>query len=133
MWASRACPARRETRAYREYVNDEQRRWAGCIGGKNGGFILTRILRTLVRGGLTRALLAMIAVYKVALSPLFAGSCRFVPSCSSYAWEAVEKHGPLKGGWLALQRLARCHPFCDGGLDQVPETGEPTEGSVNVT
>jgi hypothetical protein len=91
------------------------------------------MLRTLVRGGLTRALLAMIAVYKVALSPLFAGSCRFVPSCSSYAWEAVEKHGPLKGGWLALRRLARCHPFCDGGLDQVPRTGEPTEGSVNVT
>lgn len=66
------------------------------------------------------AALGAIAVYKTVFSPLFAGSCRFVPSCSSYAREAVLVHGALKGGWLALRRLARCHPLCAGGLDQVP-------------
>ena len=66
------------------------------------------------------AALAAIAVYKTLFSPLFTGSCRFVPSCSTYAREAVLVHGALKGGWLAVRRLARCHPLCAGGLDQVP-------------
>ena len=66
------------------------------------------------------AALAAIAVYKTLFSPLFIGSCRFVPSCSTYAREAVLVHGALKGGWLAVRRLARCHPLCAGGLDQVP-------------
>lgn len=65
-------------------------------------------------------LLAAIAAYRVLLSPLFTGSCRFVPSCSAYAREAVARHGALQGGWLAARRLARCHPLCRGGLDQVP-------------
>ena len=64
------------------------------------------------------ALLAAIAAYRVLLSPLFTGSCRFVPSCSAYAREAVARHGALQGGWLAARRLARCHPLCGGGLDQ---------------
>ena len=67
-----------------------------------------------------RGLLFAITVYKVMLSPLFAGSCRFVPSCSSYAREAVARHGALRGSWLAVKRLVRCHPLCKGGLDQVP-------------
>ena len=66
------------------------------------------------------AALALIAAYKTLFSPLFTGSCRFVPSCSTYARDAVLLHGALKGGWLALRRLARCHPLCAGGLDQVP-------------
>ena len=66
------------------------------------------------------AALAAIAVYKTLFSPLFTGSCRFVPSCSTYAREAVLVHGALKGGWLAVRRLARCQPLCAGGLDQVP-------------
>ncbi len=73
---------------------------------------------------LTRAVMAFIYVYKVTLSPIFAGSCRFVPSCSAYALEAVEKHGAFMGSWLAIKRLFRCHPFCAGGLDQVPTVPE---------
>lgn len=65
-------------------------------------------------------LLAAIAAYRALLSPLFTGSCRFVPSCSAYAREAVARHGALQGSWLAARRLARCHPLCRGGLDQVP-------------
>lgn len=73
-----------------------------------------------LRDGLTQVVLGLIAVYRLVFSPLFGGSCRFVPSCSAYAREAVEKHGPLAGGWLTLKRLARCHPLCSGGLDNVP-------------
>ena len=69
----------------------------------------------------SKSLLVAIVAYKFTLSPLFTGSCRFVPSCSSYACEAVARHGALKGGWLAIRRLARCHPLCKGGLDQVPK------------
>ena len=72
---------------------------------------------------LPRVLFRLIAVYKLLFSPLFTGSCRFVPSCSSYAQEALLKHGALKGSWLAFRRLVRCHPLCEGGLDQVPEPG----------
>ena len=70
---------------------------------------------------LARALFGLISIYKLIFSQLFAGSCRFVPSCSSYAQEALVKHGALKGSWLAFRRLVRCHPLCEGGLDQVPE------------
>jgi hypothetical protein len=66
------------------------------------------------------ALVVLIRVYKHLFSQLFTGSCRFVPSCSSYAEEAVLRHGAIGGSWLTLRRLARCHPFCEGGLDQVP-------------
>lgn len=67
-----------------------------------------------------RAALALLKLYKLIVSPLFAGSCRFVPSCSTYAHDAVVLHGAAKGSLLALWRLARCHPLCSGGLDQVP-------------
>lgn len=66
--------------------------------------------------------LAGLRAYKVALSPLFAGSCRFLPSCSDYASHAVASHGVLKGGWLAVRRLARCHPWGGSGVDPVPAT-----------
>ncbi len=65
-------------------------------------------------------LLGAIAAYRVLLAPLFAGSCRFVPSCSAYAREAIARHGALRGSLLAAWRLARCQPLCRGGLDQVP-------------
>jgi uncharacterized protein len=67
-----------------------------------------------------RLMLALLTVYKVLLSQLFAGSCRFVPSCSAYAREAVIQHGALKGAWLAARRLARCHPAGSFGVDPVP-------------
>lgn len=65
-------------------------------------------------------MLALIRCYKLLISPYFYGSCRFVPSCADYASEAVLRHGALAGGWLALKRLARCHPLFNGGLDSVP-------------
>lgn len=69
-----------------------------------------------------RFFLGLIRGYQVTFSPLYAGSCRYVPSCSTYALEAVERFGALRGGWLALRRLARCHPLGGHGLDQVPES-----------
>ena len=58
--------------------------------------------------------------YQVALSPLLPAACRYFPTCSHYAIEALEKHGALRGGWLAVKRIARCHPFRPGGFDPVP-------------
>ena len=70
---------------------------------------------------LTALLLVLIRVYRWTLSPLLGPSCRFEPSCSAYAEEAIRLHGPARGGWLMIRRLARCHPFCRGGIDPVPE------------
>jgi putative membrane protein insertion efficiency factor len=67
-----------------------------------------------------RLLAALIRVYQRLLSPALPPSCRFHPSCSQYALEAVTRYGALKGGWLAARRLARCHPFHPGGFDPVP-------------
>ncbi|MBL8435515.1 membrane protein insertion efficiency factor YidD [Aquabacterium sp.] len=64
--------------------------------------------------------LALLRVYRYAISPMLGRNCRFVPSCSEYAVEAVERHGALKGGWLAARRVCRCHPFSGGGYDPVP-------------
>lgn len=61
-----------------------------------------------------------IRVYRYAISPMMASHCRFYPSCSAYAIEAIEQHGSLRGSWLATKRLARCHPWHPGGLDPVP-------------
>ena len=67
-----------------------------------------------------RLLAALIRGYQAAISPLLPPSCRFHPSCSQYALEAVTRHGALRGSWLAARRLARCHPFHPGGYDPVP-------------
>jgi len=58
--------------------------------------------------------------YQMVLSPHLPASCRYYPTCSHYAIEALEKHGALRGGWLAIKRIARCHPFRPGGFDPVP-------------
>ena len=65
-------------------------------------------------------LLHMIRWYRSGISPLTPPSCRFIPTCSAYAQEAVEKYGARKGGWLAVKRICRCHPFHKGGYDPVP-------------
>lgn len=65
-------------------------------------------------------IIAMIRAYRCLLRPLLAGSCRFVPSCSDYAIEAVERHGPWRGTCLAVRRIARCHPWGGRGVDLVP-------------
>jgi putative membrane protein insertion efficiency factor len=65
-------------------------------------------------------LIALVRGYQVAISPLLPPACRYYPSCSAYAVEALERHGAVRGGWLAARRLARCHPFRPGGYDPVP-------------
>jgi putative membrane protein insertion efficiency factor len=67
-----------------------------------------------------RGLIAMIRGYQRFISPGLPAACRFHPTCSAYAATAIERHGPLRGLWLAVARLARCHPFHPGGIDPVP-------------
>lgn len=69
---------------------------------------------------MSRLLNALIRAYQVAISPLLGPHCRFTPSCSEYAREAIQRHGAARGSWLAARRLGRCHPFCPGGHDPVP-------------
>jgi putative membrane protein insertion efficiency factor len=69
---------------------------------------------------LARALLRLIAAYRYLLSPWVGNSCRFWPTCSEYAREAIEQHGGTRGSYLAARRIARCHPYGAGGVDPVP-------------
>lgn len=62
----------------------------------------------------------IIKFYRFAISPLFPPSCRFQPTCSKYAMEAIERFGVLKGGWMAIKRIGKCHPYHPGGYDPVP-------------
>jgi uncharacterized protein len=83
----------------------------------------------------------LLRLWQILVSPVYGQTCRFYPSCSSYALEAVDRHGLLRGGWLALRRLGRCHPWNPGGVDLVPSTvrgsspspsvGLPSERSTN--
>jgi uncharacterized protein len=66
-------------------------------------------------------LIALIKLYRAILSPLLGARCRFHPSCSAYAIAAIERFGAFKGSWLALRRLAKCHPLHPGGFDYLPE------------
>jgi putative membrane protein insertion efficiency factor len=67
------------------------------------------VLKYLIRG------------YQLAISPMFGPRCRFYPSCSHYGLEAIETHGALRGTWLTVKRISRCHPFHEGGFDPVPK------------
>lgn len=67
-----------------------------------------------------RLLIALVRFYRRNISPLRPPCCRYIPTCSQYALEALEKYGALKGSWLALRRFLRCHPFHKGGYDPVP-------------
>lgn len=79
-----------------------------------------KLLLGLLRQALVWLLLLPIYFYKGAISPLTPPSCRFTPSCSTYALEAIRKHGPFKGFYLALRRILRCHPWGGSGYDPVP-------------
>lgn len=69
-----------------------------------------------------RFFILLIKIYQYAVSPFLGQNCRFYPSCSSYTIQAIELHGIFKGSWLALRRIIRCNPLCDGGIDPVPGT-----------
>jgi putative membrane protein insertion efficiency factor len=79
--------------------------------------VASRTARTIVAGS--------IRGYQHLISPLLPDSCRFQPTCSSYALTSVERFGVMRGGWLAVKRIGRCHPFNEGGYDPVPETLRP--------
>ncbi|WP_029284400.1 membrane protein insertion efficiency factor YidD [Pedobacter sp. R20-19] len=64
--------------------------------------------------------LALIRIYQYAISPMLGANCRFTPTCSQYGIEAIRKYGPFKGGWMALKRIGRCHPWGKHGHDPVP-------------
>ncbi len=66
-------------------------------------------------------MLTLIRFYQRFISPGLGSNCIYTPSCSHYAYEAIEKHGPLRGGWMGVKRVARCHPFHEGGYDPVPD------------
>ena len=77
------------------------------------------------RGGLTVVAVGLIRIYRVTLSPLLGPRCRFLPTCSQYAIDAIHDHGLLRGAWLAVRRIVRCHPFGGSGYDPVPSRTEP--------
>ncbi len=74
-----------------------------------------------------RSLLAAVRLYQAFLSPLMFSACKFHPSCSRYAYQAIEEHGPGRGSWLAVRRVLRCRPFSPGGYDPVPTAEELRE------
>jgi putative membrane protein insertion efficiency factor len=78
----------------------------------------------MISRSIERLLLLLIRAYQLLVSPLLGPCCRYLPSCSEYAADAVRIHGPLKGSWLALRRVSRCHPFHSGGYDPVPRGEE---------
>lgn len=78
-------------------------------------------------------LLALLQVYKVVLSPVFGGACKYHPSCSNYATQAIETHGARRGSLLALKRLLRCRPFKQGGFDPVPSVDELNRARLRST
>lgn len=73
-----------------------------------------------------RILIALLRIYKIALSPYLGSQCRFLPTCSDYARDAIVHHGAARGSWMAACRLCRCHPFAEGGYDPVPGTEADT-------
>lgn len=68
-----------------------------------------------------RLLTFLIRIYQYAISPFLGNNCRFHPTCSAYAIEAIDMHGIWRGSWLAIKRIGRCHPFHEGGIDPVPQ------------
>ena len=80
-----------------------------------------------------RVLIGFIQLYRLGLSPVMAPSCRFWPSCSEYAIEALRSHGAARGSWLSAKRLCRCHPWAAGGVDEVPAAGASARSVASGT
>lgn len=78
-------------------------------------------------------LIALVRFYQIVISPLTPPTCRYYPSCSSYAVTALQRFGPLKGTWLAVRRVLRCHPWAPGGVDHVPPRAEQVHESSRAT
>ncbi len=79
---------------------------------------------------MARMLSALVRAYRLLLSPWLGSSCRFEPTCSVYALQALERHGAVQGSYLSLKRIARCQPWCDGGHDPVPAAQAAQEGPL---
>jgi putative membrane protein insertion efficiency factor len=75
----------------------------------------------MVKGIIKNILIGVIKLYQWTIGPVIGETCRFYPSCSHYGVEALKKHGALKGSWLTIKRICRCHPWNPGGIDPVPE------------
>lgn len=71
-----------------------------------------------------RIFMGIIRLYQITISPILGANCRFIPTCSAYALEAIQTHGVVRGGWLSIKRIARCHPYHEGGFDPVPQLNE---------
>lgn len=84
-----------------------------------------------VARALRHAVLWLIGFYQRRISVFTPPSCRFLPTCSHYTYQSIERFGLLRGGWLSLKRLGRCHPFCKGGYDPVPISDEPCGNEPN--
>ena len=81
---------------------------------------LVKKLTAIPTAALNMLLIGMVKFYRGAISPMYPPACRFTPTCSQYALEALRRHGPLRGSWLALRRILRCHPWGGSGYDPVP-------------
>lgn len=79
---------------------------------------------------LVRGAVLFVRAYQLLLSPLLPPACRYLPTCSQYAIDALESHGFLRGSWLAIKRIGRCHPFHVGGFDPVPQRDVPNRKSI---
>ncbi|HEY5718059.1 MAG TPA: membrane protein insertion efficiency factor YidD [Motiliproteus sp.] len=83
--------------------------------------------REALKNPLKALLMLLIRGYQLFISPLLGPNCRYYPSCSAYCLEALQSHGLVRGSWLGLRRILRCHPYCDGGLDPVPPCRHHTQ------
>lgn len=90
----------------------------------NHGRSARRVAVRIVRSPVKYALIGFLQVYRLLISPLYGNVCRYWPTCSAYALEAIQVHGAARGSWLAARRLVRCHPWARGGYDPVPGTGD---------
>lgn len=95
--------------------------WPGLLNVTHESEILSGGPFAALNRLLAGVMLALIGFYRRWISPLLGPRCRFIPTCSAYGLEAIQRHGPWRGGWLTLRRLLRCHPFTPCGCDPVPD------------